>query len=84
MVKISLEERFYAEHEENILNWIRYLQFNCGEMARMREEFPDDWEIEELTRWLIFELTWAIQQFAKEVGYARAARKEFAGIRRRG
>ena len=78
MVRPSLLAEFYREVEEDALEWIRYLQIDCGEMARVREEFPDDWEIEELTRSIIFDNAQIIEMLRKEVEHARAARKEFA------
>ena len=43
-----------------------------------------DWEVEELTRSIIFDNTQTIEGLRKEVEHARAARKEFARIHRRG
>ena len=84
MVAPSLADEYYREVEESNLDWIRHLQFDCGEMARIREEFQDDWEIEELTRSIIFDNAQTIEILKKEVEHARAARKELARIHRRG
>jgi hypothetical protein len=84
MVSPSLLDDYYKEVEEDNLEWIRRLQFDCGEMARIREEFQGDWEIEELTRSIIFDNTQTIETLRKEIEHARAARKEFARILRRG
>jgi hypothetical protein len=84
MVKPSHLDEFYREVEEDNLKWMRYLQLDCGEMARIREEFPDDWEIEELTRSIIFDNVHLIEILRQEVEHAKATRKEFARIRWRG
>src|SRR5512137_288416 len=84
MVKPPLLDEFYREVEEENLKWMRYLQVDCGEMARIREEFPDDWEIEELTRSIIFDNAQLIEILGKEVENAKTARKEFTQLFRRG
>lgn len=84
MVKPSLLDEFYKEVEEDNLKWMHYLQLDCGEMARIREEFPDDWEIEELTRSIIFDNAHLIHILGKEVEHAKAVRKKFARICRGG
>ena len=84
MVKTSIAEEFYREIEEDNRQRMRLLDLDCGEMARIREEFPDDWEIEELTRSIIFDNAQLIELLRKEIERAKAARKQFARICRRG
>ncbi len=54
MVIPSTTEDFYRESEQRALEEIRFLQRSMAETARIREEYPGDWEIEELTRHIIF------------------------------
>jgi len=76
---VKLEE-LYRESEEQALADIRFLQGSIAETARVREMFPDDWEIQELCRNIIFEANQNIQGFMKEVEHAREARKELSRI----
>ena len=55
-----------------------YLQKNIGELNRIREDFPSDWEIEELTRALIHDEGQLIESLREEIEDAREALKKSA------
>ncbi len=65
-----------AEWEKECLAQISYHQRSIGEMNALREQFCDDWEIEELTRAIIFDEAQLIEMFTKEVEGVREARKK--------
>ena len=73
---VNIGKEFYKEQEEQALPDIRFLQNSVAETARVREMFPDDWEIEELCRTIIFQANQNIKSFMEEIERARAARKE--------
>jgi hypothetical protein len=50
----NLVKEFYQERMEDDLSFMRYLQADAGKMQELREANPEDWEIEELTRHIIF------------------------------
>ena len=76
MVIPSLLNEFYEEKEEQALKDIHLLQSSIAETARVREMFPDDWEIQELCRSIIFQGNQNIKSFMEEIERAREARKE--------
>jgi hypothetical protein len=78
MVTPNLLKEFYEDSEKQALETIRYLQRDMGRLATIREENPDDWEVEELTRHIIFEEIQSIEALREEVEHARAARKELS------
>jgi hypothetical protein len=80
MVVPSLLQEFYYESEEQGLADIRYLQTDMGVMTKIREENPGDWELEELTRAIIFDEAQTINLLIEEIEHVREARKELAGI----
>ena len=80
MVTPSLLEELNRESEAQALADIRFLQGSVAETARIREMFPDDWEIQELCRSIIFDANQNIQAFMKEVERVREARKELSRI----
>lgn len=68
MVEIpNLIKEFYQEKMEDDLKAMRYLQSNMGKMQEIREANPDDWEIEELTRHIIFLEAQTIEGLKKEI-----------------
>ena len=76
MVIPNLTKEFYQESEAQALQDIRYLQADMGMMASIREAHPDDWEIEELTRAIIFDEAQIINSMKGEAERARAAYEE--------
>ena len=50
----NLLKEFYHEKMEDDLSFMRYLQADMGKMQELREANPDDWEMEKLTRHIIF------------------------------
>jgi hypothetical protein len=80
VVTPDLLTEFYRERVDNALAHIRYLALDTGEMSRIREMFRDDWEIEELTRAIIFDEAQIIESLRKEIEHARTARKELKRV----
>ena len=80
MVIPSLLNEFYQEQEEQAMRDIRYLQTDMGLMAKIREENPGDWELEELTRAIIFLEVQTIEDLKGEIEIARTACKELKGV----
>jgi hypothetical protein len=66
---------FYQELEEWAVDSIRASQGSIALMAEIREKFVNDWEIEELTRAIIFEQAQITRAMGGEAEYARAAGK---------
>lgn len=71
---------FYEEIEKDNLVTIRHLQKDMGEMNRVREDFSEDWEIQELTRVIIFEEARIIEQLMEEIRHARQAKKRLGKV----
>ncbi len=63
--ELSLETEAWAQ--ENI----RACQVSIALMAEIREKYQDDWEIEELTRAIMFDEAQLIKSLQKEVEVAR-------------
>lgn len=51
---VDIGKDFYEEKIENDFQFMRYLQTDVGKIQGIRETFADDWELEELTRSIIF------------------------------
>jgi len=78
MVEIpNLTKGFYKERIENNLQELRSLQKNIGEMNKLREENSLDWEIEEMTRKIIFDENQLIESLKKEIENDREDLKKF-------
>ena len=60
-----------ADWERICLGEMGYLQRNIGELNKLREENPDDWEIEELMRAIIFEENQIIELAREEIENGR-------------
>ena len=71
---------FYEEIEKDNLATIRGLQKDMGEMNRIREDFSEDWEIQELTRVIIFDEARIIGELTEEIRHAREAKKRLGKI----
>jgi hypothetical protein len=80
MVSRNTLSAFYEEIEKDNLTTIRDLQRDMGEMSRIRENFSEDWEIQELTRVIIFEEARIIEELTEEIRYAREARKRLGKV----
>lgn len=65
-----------ADWEKECLAQIAFHQKSIGEMNALREQFTDDWKIQELCRETIFEQAQLIEMFTREVEVAREARKK--------
>jgi hypothetical protein len=61
------DKEIAEDWEKYCLGEISYLQKNIGEMNAIREDFPDDWEIEELTRAIIHDEGQIIEMLREEV-----------------
>lgn len=71
---------FYRQKEAWALVQIRAAQDSIASMAEVRERRGDNWEIEELTRVIIFEEAQFIDRMKGEAERAKAASKELEGI----
>lgn len=60
-----------SDWQRRCLQEMTYLQRNIGELNKLREENPDDWEIEELTRAIIFEENQIIELTREEIENGR-------------
>ena len=80
MVSPNTLVAFYEEIERDNLAAIRDLQKEMGEMNRIREDFSEDWEIQELTRVIIFEEARIIEQLTEEIRNARQAKKRLGKV----
>jgi hypothetical protein len=67
MVNPSLQIEFYRERIEDNLAFLQYLSRDIGEMNRFREACREDWELEDLTRAIIFDETQAMEGLRKEI-----------------
>ncbi|MGA2956106.1 MAG: hypothetical protein ABSF48_10330 [Thermodesulfobacteriota bacterium] len=76
MVTPSLKDQFYQELEAWALEQIRAGQESISLMAEVRERCAADWEIEELTRAIIFDEAQIMESMKGEAERARAAREE--------
>jgi ERCC4-related helicase len=76
MVGPSLLEEFYQEQERDNLAYLRYLAQDMGEMNRIREVCREDWELEELTRAIIFEENQTMEDLRKEIESDRKILRE--------
>ena len=80
MVSPDTLAAFYEEIERDYLAAIRDLQKDMGEMNRIREDFSEDWEIQELTRVIIFDEARIIEELTEEIRHAREAKKRLGKI----
>lgn len=80
MVSPDTLAAFYEEIERDNLVTIRGLQKNMGEMNRIREDFSEDWGIQELTRVIIFDEARIIEELTEEIRHARQERKRLSKI----
>lgn len=72
MVEIpNLAKDFYQEKTEDDLSFMRYLQADAGKMQELREANPEDWELEELSRHIIFLETQTIDDLKGEIENGR-------------
>jgi len=72
MVEIpNLAKDFYQERIEDDLSFMRYLQTDAGKMQEIREANPEDWEIQELTRAIIFEEVQTIEKLKEGIEHDR-------------
>lgn len=71
---------FYLGLEGWALEQIRASQQSISLMAEVRELYAGDWEIEELTRAIIFDEVQFIEEMKGEAERARATGKEFARV----
>jgi hypothetical protein len=71
---------FYRETEAWALGIIRSCQESIALMAQVRERYLEDWEIEELTRSIMFDEAQAIESLRKGAENARAASKELERV----
>jgi hypothetical protein len=76
MVNPSLMKQFYQELESWALEQIRAGQQSISLMAEIREGCAGDWEIEELTRAIIFDEVQIMESMKGEAERARTSRKE--------
>ena len=67
----NLVKEFYQEKIEDDLQFMRYLQADMGKMQEIREANPGDWEMEDLTRHIIFLEAQTIEGLKKEIENAR-------------
>ena len=67
MVIPSLIDEFYRERIEDNLAFLRYLAGDIGEMNRIREAYGGDWEMQELTRAIIFLEAQTIEELKERV-----------------
>ena len=80
MVIPSLIDEFYREAEVLALESIHSFQESIGLMAEIREQKHDDWEIEELTRAIMFDEAQKIESLREEIELARTARKKLERV----
>jgi len=80
MVSPDTLAAFYEEIEKDNLARIRGLQKDMGEMNRIREDFSEDWEIQELTRVIIFDEARIIEELTEEIKHAREAKKRLGKV----
>jgi hypothetical protein len=73
---VDLAKEFYENCEAEALEQISYLTRDMGAMAKLREEYPDDWEMQELTRAIMFDEGKLIESLKGEIQYARATIKK--------
>jgi hypothetical protein len=67
MVAPNLIKEFFQEKVDDDLSFMRYLQADAGKMQEIREANPYDWEMEELTRHIIFLEAQTIEGLKKEI-----------------
>jgi hypothetical protein len=65
-----------ADWERCCLDQIVYYQRNIGELNAIREEYPEDWEIQELSRAIIHDEAQIIDLLRKEIENARKSLKK--------
>ncbi len=64
--------------ENRCLAEMAYLQKNIGELNEIREQFAEDWEIQELTRAIIHDESQLIEMMKGEIQDAREAARKSA------
>lgn len=62
-----------ADWERICMEEMGYLQRNIGELNKIREDFREDWEIEELTRAIIHDQAKIIELLREEIEGATEA-----------
>ena len=77
---VSMEAELSKAVETRALEDIRFLQGSIAETAKIRELFPDDWEIQEDCRHIIFLSNQNIQILMEEIELARATRKDLERV----
>jgi hypothetical protein len=77
MVEIpNLAKDFYQEKIKDDLKFMRYLQTDVGRMQEIREANPDDWEIQELTRAIMFDEAQTIEGLKRQIEHGREELKK--------
>lgn len=71
---------FYQELEEWALESIRASQGSIALMAEIRERYGEDWQIEELTRAIMFDELQIIEGMKGETEYARTSHKKLERV----
>ncbi len=64
--------------ERICLQEMTYLERNVGELNQIREQWPEDWEIQELCRAIIHDESQLIESLKGEIQDAREALKKSA------
>jgi hypothetical protein len=67
MVIPDLLTDFYRERIEDNQAYMSHLQGDVGRMQELREASPEDWEMQELTRHIIFLEAQSIEGLRKEI-----------------
>ncbi len=67
---------YFQEIEVRGLEQIRYLQGDIAAMNRLREAHPGDWELEEVTRAIIYDESQIIEMIREEIEHERADLKK--------
>jgi hypothetical protein len=74
----NLKDSFFQELEAWAIGQMRQSQESIAVMNEVREQFPDDWEVQELIRSIIFDEIQIIESMKEEAKRAKAAGKESA------
>jgi hypothetical protein len=67
-----------ADWERILKEQMSYLQGDIGRLNALREDFPGDWEMQELTRALIFEESQLIGMLRGEIEDGRETLKKLS------
>lgn len=72
LTAIEVEELLCSEWEETLSGWIKDFNIEAALLRRIRSQYPDSWEIEELCNAMLYDIEVAMKDAYAEIKLERA------------